>query len=55
MSDTKAGQRVKVALTFCSLIVFGLSELGNVPTSWFGMPLPDKILFRSSDVQEKML
>ena len=33
VSDTNAGQRVKVALTFCSLIVFGLLELGKVPTS----------------------
>jgi hypothetical protein len=55
VSETNSGHKVKVSLTFCSLLVFGLLGLGNVPTSWFGIPFPFKILLISSDVQEKIL
>ena len=52
VSEINSGQRENVSFTFCSLIVLGLFGFGNVPTSWFGIPFPDKILFTSSETHE---
>ena len=35
------GFKLRLALTACAAMVFGLPALGNVPTAWSGKPLAD--------------